>query len=123
MNKPKRKTCLVCSEVLRGRSDKIFCSSDCRTAHHNALNKDTTNFMANINNILRRNRRILMQFNKDGKAKIPAQRLAEEGFKFAYHTNQYVTKTGKKYTFCYDQGYLEIENGLLALVVKHDYIL
>lgn len=122
MNTTKRKTCPVCDEILRGRSDKIFCSSDCRTTYHNSQNKDASSFMSSVNNILRKNRRILMKLNQGGKAKVHVKQLMQEGYKFAYHTNEYTTKSGKKYIFCYDQGFLEIESGMLALVVKQDYV-
>jgi hypothetical protein len=41
-----------------GREDKKFCS-DGRNAYNNKINKDSTNFMRNINNKLRKNYRIL----------------------------------------------------------------
>ncbi|HMS99313.1 MAG TPA: hypothetical protein PKA12_11245 [Saprospiraceae bacterium] len=122
MNKSKPKTCLVCNEKILGRSDKRFCSSDCRTAYHNTRNRNATLFMSGINSILRKNRRILAELNSSGRAKVQKEQLVEEGFKFAYHTNEFVTKSGKIYKFCYEQGYLELEPGLFALVVKHDYV-
>jgi len=78
--------------------------------------------MSGINSILRKNRRILAELNSSGRAKVQKEQLVEEGFKFAYHTNEFVTKSGKTYKFCYEQGYLELEPGLFALVVKHDYV-
>jgi len=78
--------------------------------------------MSGINSILRKNRRILAELNSSGRAKVQKEQLVEEGFKFAYHTNEFVTKSGKIYKFCYEQGYLELEPGLFALVVKHDYV-
>ena len=53
------KYCLECGEKLIGRVDKKFCSDYCRNSYHNKLNKDTKNLMRNINNILRKNYRIL----------------------------------------------------------------
>ena len=46
----------------------------------------------------------------------------ERGFKFSYFTNIYETQAGKKYYFCYDQGYLELDNDWYALVVKKEYV-
>ncbi len=60
--------------------------------------------------------------NPNGKAKVTKANLLDEGFKFAYHTNEYKTRAGKVYYFCYDQGYIEIESGIYALVVKHEYV-
>lgn len=118
---PKKK-CLTCDEPIKGRRDKVFCSDQCRVAHWNEQNRDVSKFMTNINNYLRRNRRILAQLNPNGKAKVTKAELLDEGFKFSYFTNEFVTKTGKVYRFCYDQGYLEIEENVFALVVRHEYV-
>jgi hypothetical protein len=50
-----------------GREDKKFCSDGCR--NNNKINKDSTNFMRNINNKLRKNYRILSELNVEGKSK------------------------------------------------------
>jgi hypothetical protein len=78
--------------------------------------------MRNVNNILRKNRRILLQYNPHGKAKIQKNALLEKGFKFNYFTNEYITQTGKKYKFCYEQGYIELDEQKLALVHKQEYV-
>jgi hypothetical protein len=51
-----------------GRGQK-FCSDGCRNAYNNKINKDSTNFMRNINNKLRKNYRILSELNVEGKSK------------------------------------------------------
>ncbi len=114
--------CLNCGKKLNGRADKKYCGIECKTNHHNVLNRDASKFMTNINNILRKNRRILASLNPDGKSKVSKSQLLDEGFKFSYHTNEYKTKTGKVYYFCYDQGYIEFEVGMYALVVKQEYV-
>lgn len=78
--------------------------------------------MRNINNILRKNRRILERLNPRDKSKASREDLLFEGFQFNYFTNTYVTKSGKTYFFCYDQGYLELEDGSFALVRRKDYV-
>lgn len=123
MNKTKRKLCPICNESIVGRTDKRFCSSYCRASFHNQLNKEATGYMSGINGILRKNRRILMKLNAGSNNKITKEKLLEEGYKFNYHTNEYSTKSGKKYYFCYEQGYCETEPGLFTLVVRHDYVL
>lgn len=118
----KKKTCIECGEEIIGRPDKRFCSDQCRSAYNNRLNSDATNFIRNINNILRKNRRILADLNPDGKTKVHKDKLLERGFKFSYFTNEYVTKSGNVYRFCYDQGYLPVENDFYALVVRQQYV-
>ena len=78
--------------------------------------------MRNINNILRKNRRILAELNPHGKAKIHRDKLTERGFKFSYFTNIYQTKNGHRYHFCYDQGYIELEGDMFTLVVRQSYV-
>jgi hypothetical protein len=78
--------------------------------------------MRNINNILRKNRRILAELNPDGKAKVHRDKLLDRGFKFSYFTNIYQTKQGKNYHFCYDQGYMDIDHGYLILVRRQSYV-
>lgn len=78
--------------------------------------------MRNINNTLRRNRRILKALNPRGKTKVNKIALTDQGFNFHYYTNTYKTKAGKTYYFCYDQGYLPLEKDQLALVIRKDYV-
>lgn len=118
----KKRTCLQCSDELVGRSDKKFCGDDCRSAYNNKLNKDSTNLMRNINNILRKNHRILKKLNPTGKTKITVNKLHQAGFNLNYFTNQYITKAGKVYHFCYDQGYLKLNENSYALVKRMDFV-
>ncbi len=117
-----KKKCIECKEEFIGRADKRFCSDQCRSSYNNKLNSDANNFMRNINNILRKNRRILTELNPHGKAKVHREKLLERGFKFSYFTNIYRTKAGKSYYFCYEQGYLELENEFYALVIRQKYV-
>lgn len=121
MNK-KTKKCLECKGQVKGRIDKKFCSDQCRTTHFNRLNSDSTNFIRNINNILRKNRRILAMLNPKGTTKVSKTELLDEGFKFSYFTNTFVTKKGKIYHFCYDYGYLDLGNNTYAIVIRKEYV-
>ncbi len=114
--------CIECKEKIKGRTDKRFCSDSCRSSHHNRMNSDSTNFMRNINNILRKNRRILKKLNPTGKTKVTREQLIENGFKISYFTNEYITNAGKAYRFCYEQGYLELDNDVFALVIRKEYV-
>jgi len=116
------RSCLECGQRLMGRRDQKFCSDYCRNTHNNRLNEDSTNYMRRINNILRKNRRILAGLNTTGKRTVDAITLAEEGFNFHYFTNTYTTQKGTNYYFCYDQGYAKVENNQYVLVWKQDYV-
>ena len=114
--------CEACGTKLSGRRDKKFCNDSCRSNFHNEHNRDANKFVARINNILRKNRRILESLNPEGKTKIHRDRLLEAGFKFSYYTNEFHTKTGNVYRFCYEQGYLDIGDNQYALVVRKEYV-
>lgn len=114
--------CPECGEIIKGRIDKKFCSDLCRNSFNNRSNSDTNNFMRNINNILRRNRRILEELNPEGKAKISKEKLMSKGFNFNYFTNTYLTKNGNHYYFCYEYGYLPLEGDYFALVKRQEWM-
>ncbi|WP_396179716.1 hypothetical protein [Flavobacterium sp.] len=112
------KNCIECGEKFSGREDKKFCSDGCRNAYNNKINKDSTNFMRNINNKLRKNYRILSELNLEGKTKVSRTKLMGKGFDFEFFTNILHTKTGNTYYFLYDQGYMALENDYYIIVRK-----
>jgi predicted nucleic acid-binding Zn ribbon protein len=114
------KNCLDCGVPITGRTDKKFCSDSCRNNYHNKYKTNNTTLVRKINGILRKNRQILISLNPRGKAKVPGTRLTERGFNFNYFTNVYKTKAGKVYYFCYDQGYLPLDDNYFALVQREN---
>ncbi|MEL6392055.1 MAG: hypothetical protein AAFO91_10915 [Bacteroidota bacterium] len=116
------RACLECEVELSGRTDKKFCSDICRSAYHNRINAENTAFIRSINKILRDNRNILARLNPSGKARVRRERILDHGFKFRYFTNQYTTRGGKLYHFCYDQGYLVEDGEWVTLVVRQEYV-
>ncbi len=120
MNEKNIRKCPECGEKIIGRADKKFCSDQCRNTYNNRLNSDTSNTVRNINNILRKNRRILQELNKQsGKTMVTKEALLTNGFNFTYHTHTYTTKKGDVYQFCYEQGYLYLDDKDLYLLVEN----
>jgi hypothetical protein len=117
-----KKHCRECGEEIHGRRDKQFCSDYCRANHYNAFNAEISNFIRRVNATIRRNRSILARLNPQGKARLHKIKLIDSGLNFDYYTNVYKTRSGKVYYFCYDQGYLELEDDYYALVVKENYV-
>jgi hypothetical protein len=114
------KECPECGDKIIGRADKKFCSDQCRNTYNNKLNSDTSNTVRNINNILRKNRRILQDLNKQsGKTMVAKDTLLSNGLNFTYFTHMYTTKKGVIYYFCYEQGYLFLEDKNLYLLVEN----
>ncbi len=113
-----KRLCPECGEPITGRIDKKFCSDLCRNAFNNKVNSDSTNYVRNINNILRKNRRILEDLLQGDKITLPKQKLIDKGFNFKYITNQSLTKNNHTYFFCYEFGFLPLENDLILIVKK-----
>lgn len=117
----KKNYCKECGEEIKGRSDKKFCDDSCRNNHNNKMNSDGNNLVRNINNILRKNRRILKQLLKrEELLKISKQKLIDQQFNFAYFTSIVHTKNNTTYFYCYEYGYLLLENNQILIVKKRD---
>ncbi|WP_010135448.1 hypothetical protein [Ochrovirga pacifica] len=110
------KSCLECGERIVGRSDKKFCNDYCRNAYNNKLNVGDKNLVRNTNNALKKNYKILCELNPTGKTKLNKTVLLQKGFNFQLFTSIYTTKTGNQYFYCYNQGYLLLENDFVLLV-------
>ncbi len=114
--------CLNCGNAVKGRADKKFCNDYCRNEYNNSLKASTTNLVRNINNALNKNRRILESTMKPplDTAKQHMDKLMEQGFQFKYHTHTYTNKKGDTYFFCYDMGYLPLENNWFLIVKRRE---
>ncbi|MGM0635257.1 MAG: hypothetical protein ACQESK_04275 [Bacteroidota bacterium] len=113
-----KKLCKECGDKLVGRIDKIFCSDQCRNTHNNRLNADKTKIIRNVNNQLRRNRRILASIAPEKTTKISRDLLLQKGFNFSYFTSIYTNKKNQTYYFVYDYGYVSLGKQLYAVVKK-----
>ncbi len=116
-----KKTCPVCGDAIIGRIDKKFCSDQCRNEFNNKQNQDANSYIRRINYLLRKNRRILEELNPEGKSKVTRTKLLNKGFDFRYFTSIYQTRTGNTYYFCYEQGYLPINDNFYTLVRRDEY--
>ncbi|MFI5149592.1 MAG: hypothetical protein ACHQRM_07640 [Bacteroidia bacterium] len=116
------KECIECREPLAGRADKKFCSDMCRNAYHNRQNSDESNYVRNVNNILRKNRRILHDILKGEETlRCSSNRLKDKDFDFNHFTSLYRNKNGETYYYCYEYGYLTLENNYCCIVRKRKY--
>ena len=119
------KTCITCGKTIRGRSDKKFCDDYCRNNFNNQLKADDNNFVRNINNALRKNRRILHELlaGKEDTAKTTKDKMIQQGFQFKYITHTYTNKKGNTYFFCYEYGYLPLEHDWFLIVKRKEELL
>ena len=118
------RNCFACGRALRGRADKKFCDDNCRNNYNNQQKAkgNYSSFVRNINNTLVKNRKILESLLPDSEemAKANKDKLQRLGFQFKYLTHLYTTKTGKTYYFCYDYGYLPLENDWYLIVRRKE---
>jgi hypothetical protein len=114
--------CLSCGSTLLGRIDKKFCDDACRSAFNNKSSSRSSAEVRKVNRILMKNRGLLEQLNPKGTARVKKEVLLQKGFDFNYLTNIYETKSGKMYYFCYDFGYMWIDDKELILVEKQEYV-
>ena len=116
--------CGQCGGTMAGRFDKKFCSDQCRAAAGNLrkLEDKGEQLMRSINACLRRNRQILRQASPLGKTTLRRNVLEIAGFDFRHFTHLYRTKGGNTYHFCYDYGYLLLEDEKILIVNWQQYM-
>jgi hypothetical protein len=118
---PLAKICLACGKSLKGRSDKKFCDDYCRNSYNNNKNAYSNHYTRNINNALKKNRRVLEGLlAREKMVKVQQEKLERSGFQFKYHTHTYTNKNGGVYHFCYEYGYLVLESGWYLLVKRKE---
>jgi hypothetical protein len=111
------RTCGECNNPLKGRKDQKYCSDYCRNTYNNRQNEYANNYVRRINNILRRNRRILGLIINRNESYKEIQELAELGFNFQYFTSMLHDIDGSPLYFCYDLGYRK-EEGLKCKIIE-----
>ena len=112
------KKCLACDKPLLGRIDKKFCNDYCRNAYNNQTKASHSSTVRKINHILLKNRRILETvLGVEETTRTTKENLLNQGYQFKYLTHTYTNPKGSIYFFCYEFGYLPLENDWY-LVVK-----
>ena len=112
--------CLECNTPLKGRADKKFCDDQCRSSYNRRLKADEFSFVNLVNQILKKNRRILKGQNLSTKNNVKREDLLIKGFDFNYYTYCFKASQGENYFFCYEYGYAIQENQELLLVKREE---
>ena len=75
----------------------------------------------NINNVLVKNRRVLEDIlGEKDMEKTTKEKLLQSGLNFKYITHTYTNKKGNTYFFCYEMGYLPLENDWYLIVKRKE---
>jgi hypothetical protein len=114
--------CKCCNEPFKGRTDKQFCSNECRNQFHNKELAEKEIDVKRINSILRKNRSILRNLSPTGKTTVRREYLEMQGFDMNYFTHVYLTKANNIYRFCYEWGYILVGTEKVLIVNWQDYM-
>jgi len=114
--------CTYCQKIIRGRTDKKFCDDYCRNGFNNQLKSTTNNLVRNTNHALGKNRRLLEGIIPEGEEmiKVKKEKLLLSGYQFKYTTHFHINKKGSIYYYCYDYGYLMLDNEWCIVVKSPD---
>jgi len=117
--KTNARRCLECNEIIKGRTDKKFCSVYCKSSYHYKKSiENGDNLFVSIDKTLKQNRRILKEYNKAGKSVVRKDILINDGFDPKYFTHYWKGKSDNLYLFCYEYGFMEKqENGKFKYVL------
>lgn len=110
--------CKICAVPIAGRSDKMFCSAECKNYYHTNLRRVTNNATSLIDSILHRNRSILLEImgKNASQKKIKRIMLDKKKFNYKYHTHTHVNSAGKTYYFIYDFAWMTFSDDMVLIV-------
>lgn len=115
-----KRKCILCNKEFTGRTDKIFCSIACKNDYNVRLRRATTLATKKIDEILHRNRSILLEIMGKHKTQITVDRMVldKKKFNFSYITAYSINKQGKTYHHVYDFSYMLFSSQSILIVRK-----
>jgi hypothetical protein len=114
-----RKNCLYCSTTIVGRSDKIYCSLDCKNKDAYTKRQNTMSATKEIDGYLHRNREILeILMGTSNKETFDRLVLSRAGFKFNFFTGLHVNKENKTYYIVYDYAWMTFTDQKIMIIRK-----
>ena len=104
--------------IGEGRPDKKFCDDGCRNVYNNWIKKKELEEIRNIDQALKRNRRIMKQLlGSEEQVTISEKKLRDAGFNFDFSTHTFFSKKkSNQFIFCYNYGYHALGNGKYKIV-------
>lgn len=103
------KRCPVCHGEIIGRKDKVYCSLSCKSAQQYELRQQNEAFYYQVDRQLKKNRAILKRYNQVGKTTLRKDVLLAEGFNPRHFTHYWKNAKGQVYLFCYEYGFLSLQ--------------
>lgn len=121
----KNKQCATCGNLLTGRTDKKYCSDQCRYIQNNKNKYDAEYPLLEVNKQLRKNRSILKKLCPVGKATVRKEVMLAMGYDVTLFSSLFLTTKKQVYYLCYDYGFTPInENGTekALIITKQEYM-
>jgi predicted nucleic acid-binding Zn ribbon protein len=103
------KICPVCESPLKGRSDKKFCSTKCKSIHQYETRQEKEAFYLEVDQRLKTNRKVLKTYNFRGFTTVRKELLINDGFDPNFFTHYWKNSKGDIYLFVYDYGFLDLK--------------
>lgn len=121
----KIRKCPICASLVKGRSDKLFCSAKCKSISQYENRQEREKFYLTVDKQLKTNRKLLKRYNKSGYTTIRKSELNDKGFNPKFFTHYWKNKKGDVYLFVYEYGFLKKKEGTkekYVLVTWQDYM-
>lgn len=103
--------CPICDSIVKGRTDKIYCSAKCKSLDQYEKRQKDEQFFLKVERQLKINRKILKRHNKSGFTTLRAAELVKEGFDPNFFTHYWKTAKGEVYLFVHEYGFLSKKEG------------
>jgi predicted nucleic acid-binding Zn ribbon protein len=113
----KTKECKCCGSTFEGRSNKKFCSTNCKNDFHNENYRNQNFILYKLDKILHKNRAVLLDmYTIYRSSPINLDILKARGFHPNYHTHIFNSPLGEKYTMIYDVGFKNYFDNQIQIV-------
>lgn len=111
--------CLLCSQPIKGRSDKKFCNTACKNAFHHDQKVEQESHFRETDRIIRQNYRILLGLlGTAHETVLEPLRLDAVGFKWEYVTRIFKNKQGCEYYVLYDCAWTRVSEMEVRVIRK-----
>ena len=112
---PSNPSCHYCGKPLKGRPDKMFCSTQCKNTYNNRRRSSEYPFV--LDAILHRNRSILKRFHdsEEKESLIPYLVLEHAGFQFEHLTGIKINAVGSMTFYVYEYGWEKSNNDYVLI--------
>jgi uncharacterized Zn finger protein (UPF0148 family) len=117
--------CPVCNTPLIGRTDRKYCSDQCRYISNNKKRQEHEQPILEVNSRLRKNRSILRSLCPEGRAVVSKEILDAMGYAYNLFSCIHVDPQKKIYYICYEYAFtpvIEQEVKKVLIVARPNFL-